>query len=283
MGDSRNFGLCLCPCQSRKHHPRTPVVQRASFESQAGSLDDCAEFQSHVQSGVCRHRMNNEAKRFLAVLQGVEAPTLTTLCQRTLDLLPVDGVSIALMTGSDHQGLAGSSGSLASARQDLEFTLGQGPGVDAYEEGASVVVEDLRLTDGRWPLFSPAALELGVRSVSALPMKIGGIRLGVLYLYGDEPGSIGAEHLESARTVTELITQIVIGLQSQVSSEEIAFNLVESDYRAVVHQATGMISVQLGCSVEEALVRLRGHAFVADRPIDEIAELVVDGSVRFHE
>jgi len=227
--------------------------------------------------------MNDEARRFLAVLQGVESPTLTTLCQRTLDLLPADGVSIALMTGTDHQGLAGSSGPLASARQDLEFTLGQGPGVDAFEQGSSVVVEDLSLTDGRWPLFSPAALELGICAVWALPMKVGEIRLGVLYLYGDEPGSIGAEHLERALTVTELITQIVIGLQSQVSSEAIAFALVESDYRAVVYQATGMISVQLGCSVDEALVRLRGHAFVAERPVDEIAEQVVDGSVRFHE
>src|ERR1700728_3463109 len=163
--------------------------------------------------------MNNEAKRFLAVLQGVEAPTLKTLCKRTLDLLPSSGVSRALMTRSDGQGLAGSSGPLASARQDLEFTLGQGPGGDAYEQGKSVVVEDLLLADGRWPLFSPAALELGIRSVSALPMKVGGIRLGVLYLYGDEPGSIGEEHLESALTVAELITQIVIGLQSQVSSE----------------------------------------------------------------
>jgi hypothetical protein len=227
--------------------------------------------------------MNDEAKRFLAVLQGVEAPTLTTLCQRTLDLLPANGVSIALMTGSDDQGLAGSSGPLAAARQDLEFTLGQGPGVDAYDRGTSVVIEDLRSTDGRWPLFSPAALELGIRSMSALPMTVGGIRLGVLYLYGDEPGSIGEEHLESALTVAELITQIVIDLQSQVSSEAIAFALMESDYRAVVHQATGMISVQLGCNVDEALVRLRGHAFVAERPIDDIAEQVVDLSVRFHE
>src|SRR5579862_3210097 len=135
--------------------------------------------------------MNNDSKRFLAVLQGVEAPTLTTLCQRTLGLLPADGVSIALMTGTDDQGLAASSGPLASARQDLEFTLGQGPGVDAYQQGTSVVVEDLRLANGRWPQFSPAALELGIRSMSALPIKVGGIRLGVLYLYGDEPGSIG--------------------------------------------------------------------------------------------
>ena len=72
--------------------------------------------------------MNNEAKRFLAVLQGVEAPTLTTLCQRTLDLLPVDGVSIALMTGSDHQGLAGIFRVARASSSGSRIHLGTRPG-----------------------------------------------------------------------------------------------------------------------------------------------------------
>ena len=226
--------------------------------------------------------MNNEAKRFLAVLQGVEAPTLTTLCQRTLDLLPVDGVSIALMTGSDHQGLAGSSGSLRVSSSGSRITLGQGPGW-THMRRVRASSWRLRLTDGRWPLFSPAALELGVRSVSALPMKIGGIRLGVLYLYGDEPGSIGAEHLKrSYGDRADHPDRDRPAISGQFRGDRIQSRGVRlSGGRASGHRDDlGSARVQ---RVEEALVRLHGHAFVADRPIDEIAELVVDGSVRFHE
>jgi hypothetical protein len=225
----------------------------------------------------------DEAKRFLAVLTGDSdsPPTLTTLCLRTLQLLPASGASLVLMSRGHDQGLAGASGESGLVGQDLEFTLGQGPGVDAYADGKTVLVEDLGAADGRWPLYSPMALDLGIRSVCALPLQVGSICLGVLSLYGEKPGVIALDHLTDAHLVSDLITHLVIGLQSETSSESIAFALDLADYRAVVHQATGMISAQLDCSIEEALVRLRGHAFAAERPIDEIAELVVQGSIRF--
>jgi hypothetical protein len=226
------------------------------------------------------------AKRFLAVLRGDpdgEPLTLTTLCLRSLELLPADGASIVLMGRGRDQGLAGAFGKSALVGQDLEFTLGQGPGVDAYAEGMTVLVEDLGVVDGRWPLFSPAAIELGVRSVCALPLQVGSIRLGVLSFYGTTPGTIASEHLSDAHLVADLVTHLVIGLQSETRSESLAFALDLSDYRAVVHQATGMISAQLDCGIEEALVRLRGRAFATEQPIEQMAEDVVAGSLRFDD
>jgi len=44
-----------------------------------------------------------------------------------------------------------------------------------------------------------------------------------------------------------------------------------------------MISAQLDVGVGEALVRLRAHAFAANRPIDEVARDVVAGLARFSE
>ena len=54
-----------------------------------------------------------------------------------------------------------------------------------------------------------------------------------------------------------------------------------SDRRAVVYQATGMISVQLGVSLEEALARLRAHAFVGSTAIGDVAAEVVNRRLRF--
>ena len=42
-----------------------------------------------------------------------------------------------------------------------------------------------------------------------------------------------------------------------------------------------MISVQLGVSLEEALVRLRAHAFAASTPLDDVAGDVVRRLLRF--
>jgi hypothetical protein len=137
--------------------------------------------------------------------------------------------------------------------------------------------------DGRWPLFSSSAWELGIGSVCAVPLQVGSVRLGVLCLYGATPRAIGLEILSDAYLVADLVAHLVLGWQSETASESLAFALEISDYRTVVHQATGMISAQLDCGIDEALVRLRAHAFAGQKPVDEIAEDVVAGSFRFDD
>jgi len=53
------------------------------------------------------------------------------------------------------------------------------------------------------------------------------------------------------------------------------------DRRAVVHQAAGMISVQLDVDVAEALLRLRARAYALDRPMADVAADVVARRLRF--
>ena len=226
------------------------------------------------------------SKEFLAVLTGDvegEAPTLTTLCRRTLDLLPASGASVVLMSREHIQGLTGASDATAGAVGDLEFMLGEGPCVDAYAESRPVLVDDMGAVDGRWPQFSAMAVGLGVRAVCAMPLQLGAIKLGVVAFYRDQPGAMSGEELGDALLVADLLTHLVLGLQSEAASETVAWALDGSDLRVVVHQATGMISAQLDCGVEEALVRLRGHAFGAERAIDEVAKDVVAGSLRFDD
>jgi AmiR/NasT family two-component response regulator len=47
-----------------------------------------------------------------------------------------------------------------------------------------------------------------------------------------------------------------------------------------VYQAQGMVMVDLGVSLADALVRLRAYAFVEGRPVAEVARDVVAGRVR---
>ncbi len=96
-------------------------------------------------------------------------------------------------------------------------------------------------------------------------------------------GALGDEDLADALEVADLVTQLVLVMQSEAATESVAWALDVSDQRAVVHQATGMIAVQIDSHVEEALVRLRAHCFAADRPIREVAEDVVTGKLRFDD
>jgi AmiR/NasT family two-component response regulator len=48
-----------------------------------------------------------------------------------------------------------------------------------------------------------------------------------------------------------------------------------------VHQAAGMLMVQLDCPIEEALMRLRATAFAEGMTINKLAADVVHGRRRF--
>lgn len=52
-------------------------------------------------------------------------------------------------------------------------------------------------------------------------------------------------------------------------------------WHAEVHQAAGMISVQLGVAVLDALVRLRAYAFSHDQAITTVARAVMERRLRF--
>ena len=54
-------------------------------------------------------------------------------------------------------------------------------------------------------------------------------------------------------------------------------------HRAEVHQATGMVSIQLDISAPEALARMRAHAFVHDRLLIDVARDVVARRLAFTE
>jgi hypothetical protein len=198
-------------------------------------------------------------------------------------LLPVSGAAVSLMAPAQAQSITSAFDGRTRDIHDLEFTLGEGPAVDSYAEGTPVLVDDVRSLDLRWPQFSSAAAAMGIRAVFALPLQTKGTRIGVLVLYRDEVGALTPAELSDALEVADLVTQLVLVMQSDAATEFVAWALDVSDHRAVVHQATGMIAVQIDGDVEEALVRLRAHSFAADRPIREVAEDVVTGQLRFDD
>jgi hypothetical protein len=171
-----------------------------------------------------------------------------------------------------------------SARLDeLQFTLGEGPGVDAEASGELVLESDLAAVPvQRWPVFTPAALELGVRAVFAVPLQIGAICVGVLLAQRDTPGSLAGEPLTDLLVFAGAATEALLGT-TEAGSEPQWLAERPSGYRAEVHQAAGMISVQLGVGQAEALIRLRAYAFGHRRALAEVAADVVARRMRFDD
>jgi hypothetical protein len=191
---------------------------------------------------------------------------------------------LALMTDSGHQGVIAASDRSARLVEDLQFTLGEGPCLDASRSRVPVLLPDLaRTAASRWPGFGPAALDAGIAAIFALPVQVGAIRLGVLDLYRNISGPLEDDDLAQALAYADAALVTLLHLQDQVSPDSDLHPQVSQplDDRAEIHQATGVISVQASITLIEALLLLRAHAYSADRPILEVARDVMAKALRF--
>ena len=113
-------------------------------------------------------------------------------------------------------------------------------------------------------------------AVFAFPLQAGAIRIGVLMLYRDHAGALVGEELALGLVLADVATQVVLAVQAGAPADTVHELLAgEPAHWAEVHQATGMVSVQLGVSMDEAFVRLRAHAFADGRPLRDVARDVV--------
>jgi hypothetical protein len=196
--------------------------------------------------------------------------------------LPVSGVGVALMTAAGPSGvILAATDSRARQLEELQFTLGEGPCVEASSGGRPVLEPDVATAGSpRWPRFGAAVLDAGVHAVFAFPLRVGAIHVGVLDLYRDAPGPLAGPDLVEALAFAESATVVILHLQDHDEHAALAGPI---DSNAEVHQATGMITIQLGISLTEALLRLRAHAYASGRTMSSIAADVVSRRMHFDD
>jgi len=193
----------------------------------------------------------------------------------------VDGVAVTVVLAATPRETIYASDRVASRLEELTLTLGEGPGVDTFA-GGPVLVADLAAPGclARWPAFAPAAVRAGVRAMFALPLQVGAIQLGVMSLHRAQPGDLDAAQLADVLVLAD--TACALLLDAADGSRPDGHQPAPAGLQhPEVHQATGMIIVQLGVSAAVALVRLRAYAYAHDRPLRDIAADVVARRLRF--
>lgn len=193
------------------------------------------------------------------------------------------GAGIMLMSGDIPRGSVCTTNDVSALIEELQYSLGEGPCVDAYNEDRPVLEPDLaHPNEPRWPAFTAPALEAGALAVFGFPLQVGAVRLGALNLYRDRTGPLSEDQHADALVMAEVAAQAVLAMQAGAPPGELAAELeAGADFRYVVHQASGMVAAQLDVSVGVALIRLRAYAFANDRPLNEVAEDVVARRLRF--
>ncbi|NKQ56288.1 ANTAR domain-containing protein [Amycolatopsis sp. K13G38] len=211
------------------------------------------------------------------------AATLRHVCQACADALPVSGAAILLGGAGNTPELAFATDPLSGELVELQVTYGEGPALDAAVGFEPVLAADLDSPESltRWPGYTGDAVGTGARAQFAIPLRVGAVRLGALDLHRTRSGELPADALADAVIYADAALAVVLNARAGAEGHWTFAEDEFLDRGAELHQAAGMVSVQLGVPVGEAMVRLRGHAYAAGCRLGDVANAVVHRRLRF--
>ncbi|MEV7143896.1 ANTAR domain-containing protein [Streptomyces tauricus] len=170
-----------------------------------------------------------------------------------------------------------------SARlEDLQFVLGQGPGLFLKDDTDVRQLPDLsRLLARQWPQYAAEAEELGIAALFVWPVHIGAVQMGTLTGYRRTTGPLSAQQAAQGWLVADALAQHVlnrlpaVSLSNSNSSNGPGHAGAVDLHRTEVHQATGVLSVKLGVPLAEALDHLRAEAYTSGLSLTDTAHAII--------
>lgn len=154
-----------------------------------------------------------------------EPLTFEKVVKRAVETVPgCDHASITLRGRRGKAETVASTDDVALRADELQYSLGEGPCVDAAFESTDFVIDDLR-AEPRWPQWSAQAADLGLRATMAIRLHTDSVTLGALNLFSDTPrafdedarttGWIFASHAADAMGGARLVDGLKAALESR--------------------------------------------------------------------
>ncbi|QYN26601.1 GAF and ANTAR domain-containing protein [Amycolatopsis sp. DSM 110486] len=203
------------------------------------------------------------------------ADLLHGLAQRCVELLEVGAVGLTLADERGSLQALASPGEQDGLRELVELGVDEGPGVDCFRSGAAVHATSIGAYSQRWPRFAAAVQWAGFSSVHALPLRLRGLTIGSLNLFGRTAVPDG--DLELAQGLADTAT-IGILQQRAISRGEVLSDQLQSalSSRVIIEQAKGVLSVSGRLSMADAFTALRRYSRSNNARLSEVARSLAE-------
>lgn len=202
-------------------------------------------------------------------------------CESAVAAADVDGGGLALLSSHGVRNVVFTSNDVSAVLEDLQIDLAEGPCIDAATDRAPVMAGDLRDAKhtyaARWPFFVPRIDDLGVGGIFAFPLLVGPVVLGTFELYRVARGLLDESQVSATVESTGVLGRAILDL-----SEPPGFGDMGGP-RTFVHQAAGMVMLQIDGTIDEAMAYLRARAFVEGVPLVDLSAEVVRGDRHFRK
>jgi GAF domain-containing protein len=205
---------------------------------------------------------------------------LRRIVQCTHDLFAVDGASLMLIDPDQLLRSVADSDERVGHLEELQIDHGEGPCIDAFDDKELVHAADLA-AEQRWPSFSPAAVERGLRAVLASPIPYNQTAIGVVVVFSTKVHPWSPEGELALVAFTDLAALTIANTMQSEQRGELAIQLQRAlDARVVIEQAKGALVASGGVTPGEAFEQMRRRARAERRRVVEIAAEVMSTAGR---
>jgi hypothetical protein len=209
----------------------------------------------------------------------------TLLARACAKVLRVDGAGISVFS-KDFRVPLGASNEDAANAERLQFTLGEGPCLDAYRSGEPFRGGEEHIRT-KWPLFYDELVShTPYRAIVSLPLQLSRSTGGAVDLYQRQPESVDALDLAD---MTVIMGRIVAALSWETTPKAADvpgpgwLHGPTAQRRTRVWVAIGMINKTFDLPTADAFARLRAYAYAHDQAVDDVAEGLLRGTVPLEE
>ncbi|MBS3939382.1 MAG: GAF and ANTAR domain-containing protein [Actinobacteria bacterium] len=211
----------------------------------------------------------------------IEEASLEELLTQVLELTSraVSTSAAVSVTVADERGryrTAARSSEDAALVDALQYELVEGPCVEALQSGEERHVDDFA-EDARWPAVAERAVELGFRSVVAVPLRVNDVVIGALNVFGADANGFAAPDRELIRRIAAPAASTVANARAFLRVSRLAEQLQEAlAGRVVIEQAKGVLMATQGCDPDTAFEVLRKTSQDGNLRLREVARTIVE-------
>lgn len=194
--------------------------------------------------------------------------TLDSVLSGACEALGCDYVGVLFVHGPGSVETAAVSDPLVGAFDRLQMELGEGPDLRALEDHDPVLVRNVR-EDTRWPRWSAAVAETGIRSMLAVPLVTELMTVGTLNFYDRRPGRFDDDSRTRAGVFARHATVAIAGARN------VANLWAAVDVRRTVGQAQGILMQRYRLSEQQAMDVLMRYTQETGTRLADVAANVV--------
>jgi len=209
---------------------------------------------------------------------------LHRLVERSVELLDCAEVGLLLANATGRLQVMASSSERSEALELLQSQHEEGPCFECYHSAQLVFSEDLAVDRDRWPRFAPAAIEAGISSVHAIPMRVRGESVGALNLFRSQIGRIDERDLTLGQGMADIAAVALLQERAMRETRGVVAQLQSAlNSRVLIEQAKGVLAERARISVDGAFAIMRAYARAHNLRLSDTARDVVEGNLDTRE